>query len=364
MFNRPELDFLPGPQCQDQDAPIRQTDHDAVVARLSATQKNYLDDPFVKYFVPRAQFQQPRPPLINIGTYVRTKGIDDLVEEWLSRTEETGKQCQIVSLGAGSDTRFWRIATGRHKDMIRNYVEVDFMEVTTKKAMCIKKSRELLQVTETVSTTLGNGGAALHTPKYHLLAADLRSDPADTLQEILTKPFETSASPILSTEYPTLLLFECVLAYMTVETSSRLLQWFINHFSTGNDKATTPIGPLGCVIYEMFGLNDSFGKILTFLHQVRNVSIPGAEQLTSIDSLISRILEAGFHDGHALTLKEIRRSYIEPEELARISKLEFLDETEELDLVLAHYAISWGSFVSSSADRRAWSDWGLKESNQ
>lgn len=30
--------------------------------------------------------------------------------------------------------------------MIRNYVEVDFMEVTTKKAMCIKKSRELLQV--------------------------------------------------------------------------------------------------------------------------------------------------------------------------------------------------------------------------
>ena len=49
---------------------------------------------------------------------------------------------------------------------------------------------------------------------------------------------------------------------MTVETSSRLLQWFINHFSTGNDKATTPIGPLGCVIYEMFGLNDSFGKVM------------------------------------------------------------------------------------------------------
>jgi len=113
MFNRSELGFQHHSQCQDPDAPIRQTDSDAVAARLSAVRKNYLDDPFVKCLVPRAQFQQPRPPLINIGTYVRTKGIDDLIEEWLSRAEETGRQCQIVSLGAGSDTRFWRIAVRR-----------------------------------------------------------------------------------------------------------------------------------------------------------------------------------------------------------------------------------------------------------
>lgn len=113
MFNRPELSFQHNSQCQDPDAPIRQTDSDAVVARLSAARKNYFDDPFVKYLVPRAHFQQPRPPLINIGTYVRTKGIDDLIEDWLNRAEETGRQCQIVSLGAGSDTRFWRIAVRR-----------------------------------------------------------------------------------------------------------------------------------------------------------------------------------------------------------------------------------------------------------
>jgi [phosphatase 2A protein]-leucine-carboxy methyltransferase len=110
MFNRPMPRLLPDQPPQDPDAPIRQTDIDAAVARLSAVQKHYLNDPFVKYLVPRAQFQQPRPPLINIGTYVRTKGIDDLVEEWLMIAEKTGKQCQVVSLGAGSDTRFWRIA--------------------------------------------------------------------------------------------------------------------------------------------------------------------------------------------------------------------------------------------------------------
>ena len=56
---------------------------------------------------------------------------------------------------------------------------------------------------------------------------------------------------------------------------------------------------------------------INIYYQVRNVSLPGAEPLTSIDSLTSRFLDAGFQDARALTLKEIRRSYIEPEELVR-----------------------------------------------
>lgn len=274
MFNQPSLGFPPGPQRQDSDAPIRQTDTDAAVARLSAAQKQYLNDPFVKYLVPRAQFQQPRPPLINIGTYVRTKGIDDLVEEWLSRAAKTGKQCQIVSLGAGSDTRFWRIATGPHQDVIKSYIEVDFHEITTKKAMSIKKSRQLLEILGNPDEIkLANGGTALHAPKYHLLAADLRSDPVDTLQELLTQPSNEHA--ILSAECPTLLLFECVLAYMTVEASSRLLQWFVNYFSAnGNEEVAKANSPLGCIVYEMFGLNDSFGKVMLNNLRVRRMLDP------------------------------------------------------------------------------------------
>ncbi|KAJ3572114.1 hypothetical protein NP233_g3295 [Leucocoprinus birnbaumii] len=349
MFNRPDLGFAPGSQRQDSDAPIRQTDSDAAVARLSAAQKQYLNDPFVKYLVPRAQFQQPRPPLINIGTYVRTKGIDDLVEEWLSRAEKAGTQCQI---------------TGPHKEVIRSYIELDFPEITTKKAMSIKKSRELLQILGSADEVkLANGGAALHAPRYHLLAADLRGDPVDTLQEPLTTSSDISPLPILSPEYPTILLFECVLAYMTVEASSRLLRWFVDYFSAnnGDEDAAKSKGPLGCIVYEMFGLNDSFGRVMLNNLRARNVSLPGAEPLTTIDSLISRFLDTGFHSARALTLKQIRRSYVESNELARISRLEFLDETEELDLVLAHYAISWGILIPGPADREIWSNWGLQE---
>ncbi len=92
------------------DAAIRATDDDAALARLSAVRKGYLRDPFITPFVSRPHFQQPRPPLINIGTYVRSEGLDELVNGWLALTEQEGTRSQIVSLGAGSDTRFWRIA--------------------------------------------------------------------------------------------------------------------------------------------------------------------------------------------------------------------------------------------------------------
>jgi hypothetical protein len=93
------------------DAAIRQTDSDAILARYSAVRKGYLSDPFVKPLLPRGGHLQPaRPPLINIGTYVRSEGIDKLVNEWIDLAGAVGKRCQIVSLGAGSDTRFWRIA--------------------------------------------------------------------------------------------------------------------------------------------------------------------------------------------------------------------------------------------------------------
>jgi hypothetical protein len=40
----------------------------------------------------------------------------------------------------------------------------------------------------------------------------------------------------------------------------------------------------------------------------------------------------------------------------RVSRLEMLDEVEELDLVLGHYAVSWGLLNFETK----WGDWGLK----
>jgi hypothetical protein len=96
------------------------------------------------------------------------------------------------------------------------------------------------------------GGQALHSSRYHLLPCDLRNPPADIFPGL----FKDYLSPTL----PTLLLFECVLVYMSPEASSILIQWFVDFFSPST---RTPLpGTLGCTVYEMFGLEDAFGQVM------------------------------------------------------------------------------------------------------
>lgn len=122
----------------DSDDAIRLTDDDAASSRLyvfrpifltlftspdhttcsSAAQVGYLQDPFASLlykapmsqpggFGPQGGIRARKPPLINVGTHHRTWGIDLLLDRFL---QSGGKQ--VVSLGAGSDTRFWRLMVG------------------------------------------------------------------------------------------------------------------------------------------------------------------------------------------------------------------------------------------------------------
>lgn len=109
------------------DASVRSTDSDALTSRLSALKCGYLDpkkDTYSEYFVYgqeiarglRSTNAQPllnppinrRPPIINIGTWLRCETLDALVEAFL-KSGGVGTKKQIISLGAGSDARYWRI---------------------------------------------------------------------------------------------------------------------------------------------------------------------------------------------------------------------------------------------------------------
>lgn len=236
---------------------------------------------------------------------------------------------------------------------------------------------------------IASGGTALHSPVYHLISADLRQPPNASLTTI----FANAEMPLLNPELPTLLLFECVLVYMQPAASSSILAWFRDYF--GNDNS----GPLGAIVYEMFGLEDAFGRVMknnmkvticSYLCrtrmwltccQIRNVDLPGAEPYSSLSSLPRRFLEHEFSAAHALTLREIRSAYIGREELercvmpstrvalslhySRISHLEMLDEVEELELVLEHYAVTWGvklpaAQIDETGGPNCWLEWGLK----
>lgn len=77
----------------------------------------------------------------------------------------------------------------------------------------------------------------------------MRRPPSETLTPAL--------SPILSPSLPTLLIFECVLCYVSPEASAALFQWFVDYCATSSEGSV-----LGGIVYEMFGLKDSFGKVM------------------------------------------------------------------------------------------------------
>ena len=100
----------------------------------------------------------------------------------------------------------------------------------------------------------------MRSPVYNLIPIDLRTPPVVSLEPLLSSGDE----PLLSPSLPTLLLFECVLAYMTPSASNALIQWFVNYFGS-----PTGGGLLGAVVYEMFKLGDAFGRVMLTNLKVR-----------------------------------------------------------------------------------------------
>jgi [phosphatase 2A protein]-leucine-carboxy methyltransferase len=93
--------------------------------------------------------------------------------------------------------------------------------------------------------------------------------------------------------------------------------------------------------------------------------LPGADACPNFASLSNRFAKLAFDVASARTLKDVRATCIPRDELARISKLEMLDEVEELDLVLEHYAVTWalkrpGSVSVEDLQWVAWKAWGIQ----
>jgi len=321
---------LPSPSTSapsDPTAAVRGTDNDAAVSRASATRLGYLHDPFAKHFV---KSNEVRPPLINIGTHVRTWAIDQLV---LSFLNSSSAPKQIISLGAGSDTRYFRLtemlAEGSHAEWnLCRYVELDFAETTSKKAFTLRRN-SLFSKCLGSDVKIDKGGTALRSPIYNLLPTDLKTFCQDVGPKILS---DSEGKPVIELNLPTLIIAECVFIYLEPILTNSIIRWFSQKFSAAV-----------IALYDPINFDDAFGRMMISNLRARRIELHSAHVNFSVSALKGNLEAAGFTHSKAEDVWMIRQKRIPKAELERVAKLELLDEIEELQLVLSHYAVAWGT---------------------
>ncbi|KAH7149943.1 leucine carboxyl methyltransferase 1 [Dactylonectria estremocensis] len=339
-----------GPATITHEAAIQGTDTDAAVSRLSAVDMGYLDDQYAPYFVQSLEGPAPRRlPIINRGTYARTTALDILVDSFLTDDEgvEPGTAPkQIVSLGAGTDTRPFRLlAQTRRPGLI--YHEIDFDTTCAKKLRTVQAVPSLRNILTDISAEEDSSSWSSRPAlggEYYCHGIDLRSF-SNTLPIVGSTPSSDSGPsvngepeslevilPGLRTDIPTLLLSECCLCYLSPSEAAGVLEYF-----------TSRIARLATVIYEPIKPDDAFGRMMVSNLAARRIRMPTVGVYREPADQEARLRQAGFETVRHMTIDDIWETWVAPEEKQRVDSLEGLDEVEEWKLLAGHYIVVWGS---------------------
>ncbi|KAL1597205.1 carboxy methyl transferase for protein phosphatase 2A [Paraconiothyrium brasiliense] len=306
------------------DNAIRGTDQDAAGSRVSCVELGYLDDPYAKLFA--TQSSTRRLPLLNRGTYVRTSAMDHLIDLFI--TTPTPSLKQIVSFGAGTDTRYFRLRDKYPNEHIV-YHELDFPTNTAAKLSSIQRSPELQDALGASHFPLVSHGDSYHSTWYNLHALDLRSL-ANATPETLPQ------LPHLDPNKPTLILSEMCLVYLQPSIVSNIMHTFLTHY-------LRPSTPASLVLYEPILPHDAFGRTMISNLSTRNIALPTLLSYPELGDQRARLKQYGFVDGaRAADTSFIWREWVSGKEKERVAGLEMLDEMEELELLLRHYCVCWG----------------------
>ncbi|KAF4950955.1 hypothetical protein FGADI_7827 [Fusarium gaditjirri] len=338
------------------DATIQGTDTDASVSRLSAVDLGYLYDPYAQCFVQSGDGSVARRlPIINrgvlagivmapnvyiltpyIGTYTRTISLDTLVESFLD--EQGAGPKQIVSLGAGTDTRPFRLFSSESRPGLV-YHELDFGAVTSKKLRTVQATPRLKNILKDATQLTEHSWSAKPTGcEYYCHGQDLRgfsqtkTPKEEDGTEAMTKENPEISLPGLRTDIPTLLLSECCLCYLTATEASDVIDFF-----------SSRIPNLGTIIYEPIRPDDAFGKMMVSNLAARRIQMPTLQMYHTPEDQRVRMSKAGFEKVYHMTIEDIWQNWVSADEQRRVDSLEGLDEVEEWKLLAAHYIVVWAS---------------------
>eukprot|EP00795_Rhopilema_esculentum_P009115 gene9115-16774_t len=255
------------------------TNDDAASCKRFAVNKGYWKDDYIQYFV--RMMPERKAPEISRGYYARVEGMKILLTQFL---EMTGRNCQVVNLGAGFDTLFWQL----HADKMfptQGFFEVDLKPVVTRKCMAIKSRRQLHDAFPEGGLVIENDEA--HSSLYHLIAADITN--VAQMEDKLLKAG-------LNLSIPTIFLAECVLIYLDPKDSNEILEWVARRFETAM-----------FINYQPVNLTDRFGQVMLENLQSRHCTLLGAKGHPTVHHQKEVFVKVGWEGAKAKDMMEVYR---------------------------------------------------------
>ena len=265
------------------------------------------------------------------------------MEAFLSAESSVKKQ--IISLGAGSDTRFFRLqAQLPCPPASYVYHELDFSSNTASKIDTVTSNASVSQCIPG-PVDISADGTTLRSPNYNIQPIDLR-----TLSSSKNSDQRTVQSDNLThfdIFLPTLLISECCLVYLEPRAADEVLDYFAALF-------TPTSSSLGIIVYEPFNPFDSFGEVMVSNLGARGIVLQTLQKYHSLNVQKSRLISHGFETAEAADVDFLWEDWIDGKEKERVAGLEMVDEVEEWKLLARHYCVVWGY---RPKEDKVWDKW-------
>lgn len=308
------------------DESIMQTNEEATLCKLDAVRLGYWEDPFLSQMIHGTLRHERKAPDMYKGYYARVKCVDRLVLNFINAIK-TSKgveaSVQIVNLGAGYDTLYWRLKanTALNNAVRIKVVDLDLLPVISKKCHAIRTRKQLFDMLAGEVREGEIPHAELHSDGYDLVSADMR----DT--DEISRKLVTACK--LDPKIPTIFIAECVLIYMSTDSTKQLLTWIAQAYETA-----------AFINYEQVHMNDHFGQIMFEALKAQGCLLADADACETLEMHENRFVRAGWTRAQAADMNTMCQS-LPQADVQRVDRIAMIDEPEVLQQLFAHYCIVW-----------------------
>lgn len=315
---------------------------------------------------PRSGMHQP---IIRRGTHARVLLIDYAVTTFLSLcssyNSKHDNEVQIVILGSGKDTTYLRHQIGylhdksnRHNNCGPNqngeelvtakWFEVDYPSVIQSKLDLLRACDLFEFEIETIPEPQQEQDVSKYkshriTPKsiqiqqsniHDGTKTPIELEPYSLLSFDLRDPFESLLANLrnqhnFKKDQPTLFIMECVQMYLPEDSSRSLLQ-------TISNECMRPF----MALFDPIIQDDSFGRVMTQNLTKAGITDESMSMLhcTTLNDQVEKLAEeGGFEYVTGCDFWNASETILTTEDRKRATRVEMLDEVEELMLIMRHY---------------------------